>query len=98
MDTRRPFQDTADAAQILYGSPSYCSNWRRGTDFYAEGALIWLDVDTKIRELSHDEHSLDDFCRLFYGIHDGEVAVNGRQFSYHDPERLNEAIAARRGE
>ncbi len=67
----RPLQDTADEAQILYFAPHAWQSWRRRTDFYAEGELIWLDVDTKLRELTHDRRSLDDFARLFYGTEDG---------------------------
>jgi len=33
--------------------------------------LIWLDADTKIRELSGDKRSLDDFARGFFGVQDG---------------------------
>ena len=42
-------------------------SFERTEDYYPEGALIWLDVDTKIRELSGDRHSLDDFAREFFG-------------------------------
>ncbi|HKA24804.1 MAG TPA: M61 family peptidase [Candidatus Eisenbacteria bacterium] len=63
----RPLYDTAVAAQILYGSPTAWSSLRRGTDFYDEGTLLWLDVDTKIRQLTHGQRSLDDFCRAFHG-------------------------------
>ncbi len=67
----RPLQDTADEAQVLYYTSGAWQSWRRGTDFYPEGELIWLDADTKIRELSGGGKSLDDFARLFYGIDDG---------------------------
>ncbi|MGH8147370.1 MAG: M61 family metallopeptidase, partial [Rhodanobacteraceae bacterium] len=50
----RPLVDTTTAAQLLYGAPHAWANWRRGTDFYPEGELLWLAVDTKIRQLSHD--------------------------------------------
>ncbi len=46
----RPLADTAVAAQLLYFAPETWSNVRRGTDFYPEGTLIWLAVDTLIRE------------------------------------------------
>ena len=71
----RPLQDTADEAQILYDVPEAWRNWRRGVDFYDEGELIWLDVDTTIRELSGDTRSLDDFCRVFFGMNDGSSSV-----------------------
>ena len=63
----RPLQDTADAAQILYGAAPEFENWRRGVDFYPEGFLIWLDADTLIRQKTNGQKSLNDFCRLFHG-------------------------------
>src|SRR5262245_29499822 len=63
----RPLQDTADAAQLLYGAPQEFESWRRGVDFYPEGFLIWLEVDTVIRQQSHGAKSLNDFGRLFHG-------------------------------
>ncbi len=65
--TWRPLQDTADEAQILYSSPRAWQNWRRSVDFYPEGSLLWLDVDTTIRQQTGNKRSLDDFCKLFYG-------------------------------
>ncbi len=65
--TWRPLQDTADAAVILYFAPHEWINWRRGTDFYGEGDLLWLDVDNHIRRLTDGKKSLTDFCHLFYG-------------------------------
>src|SRR5215813_5060190 len=63
----RPLQDTADAAQLLYGAAPEFETWRRGVDFYPEGFLIWLDVDTQIRQLSNGHKSLNDFSRAFHG-------------------------------
>ena len=63
----RPLQDTADAAQILYGARKEFANWRRGVDYYPEGFLIWLDADTTIRRLTNGEKSMNDFCRIFHG-------------------------------
>ena len=33
------------------------------SDYYPESDLIWLDADTKIRELSDGKKSLDDFAK-----------------------------------
>jgi len=63
----RPLADTAIAAQLLYFAPGQWTMYRRSTDFYDEGWLIWLDVDTAIRELTHGQKSIDDFCHLFHG-------------------------------
>ncbi len=63
----RPLQDAADEASVLYGARHDWAAYRRGTDFYDEGDLIWLDVDVTIRQLTHGAKSLNDFCRLFHG-------------------------------
>jgi len=63
----RDLEDTAIAAQLLYGSPEQYRTWRRDTDYYDEGTLIWLEVDTIIRQESKGKKSLDDFCRKFEG-------------------------------
>ena len=67
----RAMQDTVNDPIINARRPLGWSNWQRSEDYYSEGALIWLDADTKIRELSNGVRSLDDFARAFYGINDG---------------------------
>ncbi len=66
--TWRDLQDTATAAQILYSTPKAWDNWRRSTDFYAEGELIWLEADTTIRQLSNGSKSLNNFLASFLGL------------------------------
>ncbi len=78
----RPLLDTTIAAQLLYGSPSAWSNWRRQTDFYREGQLLWLAVDMKIRTLSHGQRSIDDFARQFFGVDDGSFIT--RTYTFDD--------------
>jgi predicted metalloprotease with PDZ domain len=51
--------------------PQTWPSWERSYDYYPESDLIWLDADTKIRELSGEKKSLDDFARLFFGIDNG---------------------------
>ncbi len=65
--TWRDLQDTAVAAQVLYGVRSEWSNWRRGVDFYDESNFIWLEADTIIRRETGGKRSLDDFCKRFHG-------------------------------
>jgi len=85
----RSVQDTADSGPTIYYSADEWASQRRGTDFYSEGALLWLDVDTKIRELSADKHSIDDFARAFCGQDPDVVAVK--------PYRFEDVIAALEG-
>lgn len=68
----RSLQDTCDDAAHLYDAPAEWTQWRRTVDFYPEGALLWLAVDTRLRTLSEDTRSLDDFARAFYGGSDGD--------------------------
>jgi len=63
----RNTEDTAISASILRGGNPAWSNWRRGQDYYDEGELLWLDVDTTIRQLTHNQKSLHDFLVLFVG-------------------------------
>lgn len=63
----RPLEDTATDAQQLYGASSAFTNYRRSVDYYDEGALIWLEVDTILRRESHGKKSMDDFAHLFHG-------------------------------
>ena len=66
--TWRDLEDTAVSAQTLYAASDQWDNWRRSVDYYTEGELIWLDVDTLIRKLSHGKRSLNDFCARFLGV------------------------------
>jgi predicted metalloprotease with PDZ domain len=71
----RPLKDTAIATSIIFGGPGTSSSWRRGADYSAEGALIWLEADVLIRQRTAGRRSLDDFCRLFFGDGSGPPAV-----------------------
>jgi predicted metalloprotease with PDZ domain len=76
--TWRPLQDTADSSPFLYVAGGGWGGWRRSTDFYPEGSLIWLEADVTIRRLTGGKKSLDDFCALFHGQGDnGRVWVKG---------------------
>lgn len=63
----RSTDDTAIAASVLRGGNPAWSNWKRGQDYYTEGELLWLDVDTLIRQLTNDQKSILDFHHLFLG-------------------------------
>jgi predicted metalloprotease with PDZ domain len=78
--TWRPLEDTTVAAPTLYYARGDLSSRRRGVDFYDEGALLWLDVDTLIREKSGGKKTFDDFCRLFFGGKEGSIEVRPYTF------------------
>lgn len=77
MDHNRPgrawrdVEDTTYQPIVTARRPLAWLSWQRTEDYYPEGALIWLDVDTKIRELSGGRASLDDFAHGFFGGAEG---------------------------
>ncbi|HET9819980.1 MAG TPA: M61 family peptidase [Rhodanobacteraceae bacterium] len=74
----RPLIDTTVA--VDYGAPMAWANWRRQNDFYREGQLLWLAVDMKIRDLSHDQRSIDDFAQEFFGVDNGSFVTHTYNF------------------
>ena len=74
--TWRPLEDTGISVQTLRTLYSReWSNWRRSLDYYPEGQLIWLEVDSIIRQQTHGQRSLNDFCRRFHGGESGPPKV-----------------------
>ncbi|HEX3951883.1 MAG TPA: PDZ domain-containing protein [Steroidobacteraceae bacterium] len=63
----RPLADTAISGPIIYDTAPEWQDRTRGSDFYVESALLWLEADTLIRSKSRGAKSLDDFCKLFHG-------------------------------
>ena len=89
--TWRPLEDTALSAQLLFEARDDWEAWRRGTDFYDESVLIWLDADTLIREKTAGRKSLTDFCRRFHGGESGAPQV--RPYTFEDVvATLNEVL------
>jgi predicted metalloprotease with PDZ domain len=76
----RPLQDTADAAVFLYDAGGDWSNWRRGVDFYQEGEMLWLDVDSTLRRVTNNKKSINDFCRVFHGGSGGQPELKTYTF------------------
>jgi predicted metalloprotease with PDZ domain len=88
----RPLEDTGRSVQILRLLGSRWENWRRGLDYYPEGELIWLEVDSIIRQKSHGQKSLDDFCRGFHGGNGGAPIM--LPYSFDDLVKgLNDVVA-----
>lgn len=76
----RPMSDTTRDPIIASRRPLPWVSWQRSEDYYSEGQLVWLDVDTHIRELSGDSRSLDDFALAFFGAHDGSFGTHTYDF------------------
>ncbi len=67
----KSLQDTVNDPITAMRRPLPWRSWQRSEDYYSEGQLIWLDVDTLIRELSKGKKSLDDFASNFFSVNNG---------------------------
>ena len=70
----RPLADCCAASHTLRAGSENWSDLRRGQDYYAEGALIWLEADAIIRRLTEGQKTLDDFCRVFFAVNPGDTS------------------------
>jgi predicted metalloprotease with PDZ domain len=76
----RSLADTTNEPIVNHRRPLGWMSYQRAEDYYSEGELIWLDVDTQIRELSADQRSLDDWARKFFGVENGRHRPLGYTF------------------
>jgi len=76
----RNLQDTADGVPAMQDAPHQWESWRRSLDYYEEDELTWLWADTIIRQQTHGQKSLDDFCRIFHGPPSGPPQVKTYTF------------------
>ena len=87
----RNLQDTADAAAELYYTPKQWESWRRTVDYYDEGELTWLWVDSIIRTQSGGKKTLDDFCHIFHGA--PSTAPEVKTYTFEDVvSALNQVV------
>ncbi|WP_342250680.1 M61 family metallopeptidase [Sphingomonas sp. OTU376] len=70
--TWRPMGDTTNDPVITPRSPKGWVSWQRSEDYYNEGLLIWMEVDSILREKSGGTKSIDDFAHIFFGGRDGD--------------------------
>ena len=68
----RDLLDTTNDPIISARKPKGWTSWQRSEDYYSEGLLVWLDVDSLIREKTGGVKSIDDFARAFFGGRDGD--------------------------
>lgn len=75
--TWRSLEDTTNSPILTSHGRAQESwpSWQRGYDYYPESDLIWLEADTKIREMSNGAKSLDDFAKAFYSIDNGSFVI-----------------------
>lgn len=87
----RPLIDTTNDPIINQRRPQSWTSWQRSEDYYSEGQLIWLDVDSKIRELTGGTRSINEFARAFFGINPGDQGV--ATYTFDDVVRTLNTVA-----
>jgi len=88
----RSVEDTTNDPIIASRRPLPWTSWQRSEDYYSEGQMVWLDVDTLIREKTGGRKSLDDFARAFFGMKDGSWVP--LTYTFDDVVRtLNDVVA-----
>ena len=68
----RPLADTDNDPIFTAREAQPWQSWQRSEDYYSEGLLIWLEVDTIIRNGSQGSLSLDDLMRRFFAPPEGD--------------------------
>jgi predicted metalloprotease with PDZ domain len=88
----RNVQDTTLDPVIAHRRPLPYRNYQMSEEYYSAGQLIWLAVDAKLRELSRDKRSLDDFARAFFGVDNGSWSV--KTYTFDDVVATLNSVAA----
>lgn len=70
----RNLQDTTNDPILNERRPLAWPNYERGEDYYNEGAMMWLDADTLIRQKTAGHASLTSFAQKFFGVENGNYS------------------------
>lgn len=63
----RNLQDTTNDPVMSGEHARAWTSWQRSFDYYAESVFLWMEVDARLREATHDAKSMNDFARTFHG-------------------------------
>ncbi len=73
--TWRPLVDTTNDPVITARNPKGWTSEQRSEDYYNEGLLIWMEVDSILRRETKGAKGIDDFARAFFGTNNGDWGV-----------------------
>ena len=76
----RTLEDTTNDPTAARRSSLPYRSWQMSEDYYSGGQMMWLEVDAKLRELTQDHKSLDDFARDFFGVDNGSYVTKTYTF------------------
>lgn len=76
----RTMEDTTNDATAAHRAMLPYRSWQMSEEYYSAGQMMWLAVDAKIRALTDDQKSLDDFAHVFYGMNNGSYVTKTYTF------------------
>ncbi|HEV2621926.1 MAG TPA: peptidase M61 [Frateuria sp.] len=76
----RTLEDTTNDPTAAHRESLPYRSWQMSEEYYSGGQMLWLAVDAKLRALTHDGKSLDDFARAFFGVDDGSFVTKTYTF------------------
>ena len=71
----RSLDDTTNDPVITPRAPKAWLSQQRSEDYYNEGLLVWMEVDSIIRRETAGAKGLDEFARVFFGTGEGDWGV-----------------------
>lgn len=87
----RTITDTTNDPTAARRSGLPYRSWQMSEEYYSAGQMVWLAVDAKLRELTHDRKSLDDFARAFFGVDNGSYVT--RTYTFDDVVAALDGVA-----
>ena len=76
----RTMEDTTNDPTAAHRMGLPFRSWQLSEDYYSGAQMMWLAVDARIRELTHDGKSLDDFAHAFFGVDNGSFVTKTYTF------------------
>ena len=71
----RSVDDTTNDPVMTPRAAKAWTSQQRSEDYYNEGLLIWMEVDSILRQKTAGARGMDDFARAFYGTGEGDWGV-----------------------
>ena len=76
----RSLTDTTNDPTIAHRTSLPFRSWQMSEEYYSGGQMMWLEVDAKLRSLTKDKRSLDDFAHAFFGVDNGSYVTKTYTF------------------
>ena len=77
----RSVDDTTNDPVMAARAPKAWLSQQRAEDYYAEGMLIWLEIDSILRRQTGGARGMDDFAARFFGTGEGDWGVKPYDFA-----------------